>query len=236
MGKIELKFKGRLPMDTSYQEVIKRLIEERKNYGLSQKEMATIVHITQSNYSKVEKRLYRLSFEQLKYLSKSKLDIFYISTGRRGNRKHIHYFEELEYNKLCYFLVFLNLVMLLRDVKKESEYKITTDSLYHMVWALSSVGNRNLFVEIRHRMGIQQIAMAERIGVDIKKYRDLEKNRCLPDSEIISKLYTIFNVSPSFVLNCKEIVLSEICCLLEGLEEQEIEVESIIKEMREIAL
>ena len=47
-------------MSASYNEVLKRLIEERKNLGLSQMEMARLVYITQSNYSKVEKGLQRL--------------------------------------------------------------------------------------------------------------------------------------------------------------------------------
>lgn len=37
-------------MSATYNEVLKRLIEERKRLGLSQQEMARLVHITQSNY------------------------------------------------------------------------------------------------------------------------------------------------------------------------------------------
>ena len=56
-------------MSATYNEMLKRLIEERKRLGLSQQQMARLVHITQSNYSKVEKGLHRLSYEELKYLS-----------------------------------------------------------------------------------------------------------------------------------------------------------------------
>lgn len=55
-------------MSATYNEMLKRLIEERKRLGLSQQQMARLVHITQSNYSKVEKGLHRLSYEELKYL------------------------------------------------------------------------------------------------------------------------------------------------------------------------
>ena len=65
-------------MSATYNELLKRLIEERKRLGLSQKEMAHNIYITQSNYSKVEKGLQRLSFEELKYLSKTNIDIVYI--------------------------------------------------------------------------------------------------------------------------------------------------------------
>ncbi len=60
-------------MSATYNEVLIRLIEERKRLGLSQKEMARLVYITQSNYSKVEKGLHRLSYEEVKYLSKAKV-------------------------------------------------------------------------------------------------------------------------------------------------------------------
>lgn len=63
-------------MSATYNEMLKRLIEERKRLGLSQQQMARLVHITQSNYSKVEKGLHRLSYEELKYLSKANIDIF----------------------------------------------------------------------------------------------------------------------------------------------------------------
>ena len=36
-------------MSATYNEVLERLIEERKRLGLSQQEMASLVHITQSN-------------------------------------------------------------------------------------------------------------------------------------------------------------------------------------------
>lgn len=37
-------------MSATYNEMLKRLIEERKRLGLSQQQMARLVHITQSNY------------------------------------------------------------------------------------------------------------------------------------------------------------------------------------------
>ena len=81
-------------MSATYNEMLKRLIEERKRLGLSQQQMARLVHITQSNYSKVEKGLHRLSYEELKYLSKANIDIFYIFTGYRCAGKYVAYFRK----------------------------------------------------------------------------------------------------------------------------------------------
>ena len=71
--------------------------------------------------------------------------------------------------------------------------------------------------------------MAERLGVDIKKFRELEKDRCLPDSEIIWKLYNMFQISPAVVLQDKNSMINEISSLLEATEENGVEVIDIIK-------
>lgn len=91
-------------MSATYNEMLKRLIEERKRLGLSQQQMARLVHITQSNYSKVEKGLHRLSYEELKYLSKANIDIFYIFTGYRCAGKYVAYFQQCAYVELCCYL------------------------------------------------------------------------------------------------------------------------------------
>lgn len=56
-------------MNETYDDFLYRLREQRKQLGLSQEQMAQRVHKTQSNYSKVELGLQRLSYEELKYLS-----------------------------------------------------------------------------------------------------------------------------------------------------------------------
>lgn len=73
--------------------MLKRLIEERKRLGLSQQQMARLVHITQSNYSKVEKGLHRLSYEELKYLSKANIDIFIYLQDIDVPGKYVAYFQ-----------------------------------------------------------------------------------------------------------------------------------------------
>lgn len=73
--------------------------------------------------------------------------------------------------------------------------------------------------------------MAERLGVDIKKFCELEKDRCLPDSEIIWKLYNMFQISPAVVLQDKNSMINEISSLLEATEENGVEVIDIIKQI-----
>lgn len=79
--------------------------------------------------------------------------------------------------------------------------------------------------------GSRQKPMAEKLGVDIKKFRELEKDRCLPDSEIIWKLYNLFRISPAVVLKDKNTMLNEISSLLETTEENGVQIMDIIKQI-----
>ena len=162
-------------MNETYDDFLYRLREQRKQLGLSQEQMAQRVHKTQSNYSKVELGLQRLSYEELKYLSESGIDIYYIFTGFRGSGKYTDFLEEI-------------------IPKKKSI---------------------NAFLTLRRLSGYQQKVMADKIGVDVKKLRELEKDRCLPDSEILWKTYHEFGISPMYILKDKEGTIREVDALLE---------------------
>lgn len=216
-------------MSATYNEVLKRLIEERKRLGLSQDEMARLVYITQSNYSKVEKGGHRLSYEELKYLSKSKVDIFYIFTGYRCAGKYVEYFERYTYIELCCYLSIIYSVVVLNDCRSSTEqWKDLVKRVKYVTLVLDCKRASNIFLDIRHMTGSRQKPMAEKLGVDIKKFRELEKDRCLPDSEIIWKLYNSYQVSPAVVLKDKNCLINEISSLLETLEERWMEVMDII--------
>lgn len=209
--------------------MLKRLIEERKRLGLSQKEMARLVYITQSNYSKVEKGFHRLSYEELKYLSKAKVDIFYIFTGYRCAGKYVEYFQQYTYIELCYYLGIIYSLVVLNDYRSNAEqWKDIVKRVKYVPLVLDCKKSSNIFLIIRHMTGSRQKPMAEKLGVDIKKFRELEKDRCLPDSEIIWKLYNFYQVSPAVVLKDKHCLINEISSLLEELEESWMEVMDII--------
>lgn len=63
--------------------------------------------------------------------------------------------------------------------------------------------------------------MADTLGVDIKKLRELEKGRQLPDSELIWKMYDLFRVSPAFVLKDAKGMLNELNYVLDLMEEED---------------
>ena len=60
--------------------------------------------------------------------------------------------------------------------------------------------------------------MAHKLGVDVKKLRDLENGRNLPDSELLCRLYEVFGIPPALILKDKSGVLSEVSILLEMMD------------------
>lgn len=220
-------------MSVTYNEVLERLMEERKRLELSQKEMARIVYITQSNYSKVEKGLHRLSYEELKYLSAAKVDIYYIFTGHRCAGKYVEYFQKYTYSELGCYLGIIYLLIALNGYRFDSEeWKNIEKRVKYVSLILDCQKSFNIFLVIRHMTGSRQKPMADKLGVDIKKLRELEKDRCLPDSELIWKLYSLFHISPAIVLKDKNSMVNEIDSLLEAIEEENgAEVIDIIKQI-----
>lgn len=69
-------------MCISYNDVLKRLFEERNRMAWTQKEMSQHIHMNQSNYSKVELGLRRLSYYEIKQLYEAGVDVYYIYTER----------------------------------------------------------------------------------------------------------------------------------------------------------
>lgn len=53
----------------------------------------------------------------------------------------------------------------------------------------------------------------------------------MPDSEIIWKLYNLFQISPAVVLKDKNCIINEISSLLEAAEENGVEIIDIIKQI-----
>ena len=81
--------------------------------------------------------------------------------------------------------------------------------------------NDNIFFAIRQQLAYTQHKMAELLGVDIKKLRDLENGRVLPDSEMLWKIYDLFHVPPSVILRDEKGLAKELCLLLEISGEEE---------------
>lgn len=209
-------------MGAYYNDVINRIKAERTELGLSQKEMARFVCINQSNYSKVEQGTRRFSYSELKYLSDSPVDVLYVITGKRCGEKYKEYFSRYRYEQLVNIMNIISSVVAgVNDGDLQEYWKtIYINAEVFLCKENKKRSEINMFFLIRRLRDYRQRQMASLLGVDVKKLRDLENSRSLPDSELIWKMHQIFGLSPAFLLKDKNCLVSEVCFMLEHVENE----------------
>lgn len=219
-------------MSETYDDVIRRIKEERLRLGLSQKEIAQFVHTTQSNVNKMEQGARRLNYGELKYICESPIDMQYAFTGNKCGERYKEFFSHYRYEQL------LNIMNIIVATGIEVQ-KCNMSDCWRMLFMNAEVlrckekkknFDLNMFSLIRRIKDFRQMEMAKRIGIDVKKLRDLENARSLPDSELIWQMYNLFSVSPAIMLRDKNCLVNEICYVLEDLDEEvQIKILSIIE-------
>lgn len=204
-------------MSAAYDDMLKRLAKERYRLALSQREMGRYMRMSQSNYSKVELGKRRLSYYELKYLCDSDIDMYYVFTGKRCSGKYREYFLGCSYSELLCILNIITSVADLRSIRDHADSGRFLSVWTELAWTTDRGQklNRNLFHHIRKLLGHSQKEMAEMLGMDVKKLRELENGRSQPDSELLCRVYELFHVPPAIVLQDKGGLVSEICCQLE---------------------
>ena len=205
-------------MNAAYEDVLNRLKEERRRLGLTQREMGGYLRMTQVSYSKVESGARRLNYYEVKYLCESCIDVHYVFTGLKCRSTFREFFLKFSYTELMKLLNILTSVAEMRDDKD------VVNRWRRMLWHAElfraggeeAYANPGVFLNLRRFMGYSQHSMAEKLGVDVKKLRELENGRNLPDSELLSRLYTCFGICPAVVLKDRNCLAGEIGCLLDG--------------------
>ncbi len=203
-------------MGNSYDEFLRRMICYREKMKLSQKEVSSLLGKTQSQQSKVELRKTVVSFEMLEGLVNAGWDIDFIITGKTGiciEENLIDYLCEKagpSWKELKEVLLWI----IGRELKKSNGFKDNEVKLeYELLKSyLGQEKPASALHEIRNIMGISQMSMSEKLGVNIKKYRNLEKGIVYPDAELLMLIYEISYCRPStffckdgidgYLLNC----------------------------------
>ena len=106
-------------MNMSYEDVMRRLREERLAHGLSQEELGSRIRITQGHYSKAEQGVKRFTYYELKCLAGTELDLYYIYTGRRAGGRYRNLPKKCSYGELlCYLHMLVSLNCCLYEEKR----------------------------------------------------------------------------------------------------------------------
>lgn len=212
-------------MDSEYLNVLRRLKEEREKLNLTQRLLCYRMKMLQSHYSRAESGSKRFSYYEIKGLCTSDVDVLYVFTGKKSkDEREVLNLQECGLEEImCY----LKTVYALAKAVKQTDAKRTSfgsiqKQLEYIQYGNGGAGAKgNIFYCVRERQDYTQQKMADMLGVDIKKLRELENGRILPDSEMIWKMYDLFQVSPAFILEDVGGLRKELNYVLDLLEEDD---------------
>ena len=187
-------------MNSYYEEFLKRLVQYRIRLNMTQETISRQLGITQSQLSKQELGKIIVPYKSLVSFMKMGWDVDYLLTGKSFRREEskltdmLNDVEEVNYKPMLEFIAWT----LARGIEKSASGLSMEICILKM--KCNEDTDESIMYEIRKIAGEAQIAMAERLGVNIKKYRALEKEQVFPDAELLLGIYEITGCRPSLFL------------------------------------
>ena len=214
-------------MNHDYQLVLRRLREERERRNLTQRLLCYNMKMLQSHYSRAESGNKRFSYNELKGLCTSDVDVLYVFTGKKS--KNEEFLKAQEYcleEILCFLNTLYNVAKTAKIINRDrTSFGAVREQLELTQYGRGGAGGKNnIFYCVRNNRNYTQQKMADELGIDIKKLRELENGRIMPDSEMIWKMYDLFQVSPAFILEDTKGLWHELNFVLDLLQEDDREI------------
>ncbi len=171
---------------------------------MTQETISRQLGITQSQLSKQELGKIIVPYKSLVSFMKMGWDVDYLLTGKSFRREEskltdmLNDVEEVNYKPMLEFIAWT----LARGIEKSASGLSMEDQCEICILKMkcNEDTDESIMYEIRKIAGEAQIAMAERLGVNIKKYRALEKEQVFPDAELLLGIYEITGCRPSLFL------------------------------------
>lgn len=191
-------------MNSYYEEFLKRLVQYRIRLNMTQETISRQLGITQSQLSKQELGKIIVPYKSLVSFMKMGWDVDYLLTGKSFRREEskltdmLNDVEEVNYKPMLEFITWT----LARGIEKSASGLSMEDQCEICILKMkcNEDTDESIMYEIRKIAGEAQVAMAERLGVNIKKYRALEKEQVFPDAELLLGIYEITGCRPSLFL------------------------------------
>lgn len=216
---------------SDYNGVLKRLAAYRKRLGMTQEQIAGKINISQEQYSYLENGITKITDRDLKGLFELGWNIDYIITGTEdcdGESKLEGVFDGFCDEagkdfamKLCAEIM-IEKAEKCRLAEKEDGLRETLVLLQDMVeaWQHFSMSRH-----VRKKLRISQLIMAEKLGVGIKKYREIEREIRYPDAEMLLSFYEMSGYPPVLFLELQDrrmLVLGRVWNAFEEKEREEL--------------
>lgn len=214
-------------MCDKYDVFLQRMAEYRNQMDITQVEVSSELGITQSQLSKMELGKTIYSFKVLQYLYAKKWDIDYFITGKKYNytvSEVNHMLDEATKKKELLQLAAWAFGQVLQKSDAQNEKDIWFEVQLLKQRANSDMAH-SLLYDIKEILEISQPTLAEMMGVNIKKYRLIERNQVNPDAELMLRIYEETGCRPSFWMepeHVEKLIISDLWQLLSPQLQKEI--------------
>ncbi len=216
---------SRCLMNLSYNKVLQRLSAYRKQMGITQEEMGEKMGITQSHYSKLEQGKKLISGAELLKLWDAGIDFDYFFTGDMRGKTELDGFLERypSPDRQDLLLVIISGIYLcIRQSAPTSERAFQEKQIQLLFFRVLNLQQKEMiWQDIRFLNGKSQLEMAELLGINIKKYRKIEKGQQLADSEVLTMLYAQMGIPPSIILDAGNAEAAVLNHLWKGLDQKQ---------------
>lgn len=204
-------------MHSSYEDFLQRLSQYRLYLNMTQEQTSKMLGITQSQFSKMELGKTIVPYKSLECLMKEGWDVDYLMTGKQSAQNEseltnlmIQVEEKHRREFLCAVAWFLEqgIAKSVSDISFETKCEIEV-----LKRRANGTGEDSVLYEIRKISGISQIPMSEKLGVNIKKYRMLEKSKANPDAELLLRIYEETGCKPSLLIdfdNVENVIINDL--------------------------
>ena len=145
------------------------------------------------------------------------MDVNYIFSGQRINHYYRGLLGDCSYREaMALFNVMASVITYYWESERTDFWKGMYQRVRFMhLIDIDCIEQQNIFLLVRQDLKYLQSQMAELLEVDIKKLRDLEKGKSMPDSELLWFMYDRFYIPPAVILKSKKGLLGEMSCLME---------------------
>lgn len=212
-------------MSNSYERFLCRMVQYREKLQLTQKDVSGLFGKDQSQFSKMELGKTVVSYEVLESLRGAGWDIDYIVTGKEEiniETSLADYLKEKLGDEWKQLNEALTWIMGHELIKNSSSLNGEAKCEYDLLkMFLGTKYPETMLLAVRDMLGISQIIMAEKLGVNIKKYCQLERGSKNPDAELLGLIYGLSCCRPSIFFYREDIAEYLLDCLWNRMKDKQ---------------
>lgn len=201
-----------------YSEILGRLNAYRIKLNMSKRQMAKMFGVHSTHYGKLEAGSKRISYKSLACFAGNGGDVYQLFTGHACENGPIDSFlskcrTDVGRKKL------LNMIIASIDlgiwIDTVSQKKVSLDELpltMHKSLRLMEMEGNDLTIwqRIRKIELLTQEQMAAKLDINVKRYRQIEKEKVKPNAEILYAVYCQLDYSPQLFLDRERFYIDEL--------------------------